>query len=146
MCDCIARPPRPAFAAEPLPFSSAASATVTDLADLLRTASRTFAVGIERLPPGLLEEVRTAYLLLRVSDYLEDNEEMEPDEKANLLSVWAETLAGTTELGAFKSKLPPVLANTPDAEVARRVDDVFAAYSGLPPRSREVLEKHSTLR
>jgi len=49
--------------------------------DLLRTASRTFALGIERLPGTLCEATTIAYLLLRVSDYLEDNEEMETDQK-----------------------------------------------------------------
>ena len=47
-----------------------------NLRELLRVASRTFAIGIERLPGVLCEATTVAYLLLRVSDYLEDNEEM----------------------------------------------------------------------
>ena len=53
--------------------------------DLLRITSRTFALGIERLPRILCDATTIAYLLLRVSDYLEDNEEMEAGEKVYLL-------------------------------------------------------------
>ena len=56
--------------------------------DLLRTVSRTFAIGIERLPGVLCEAATIAYLLLRVSDYLDDNEEMKTDQKVGLLNLW----------------------------------------------------------
>jgi len=58
-----------------------------NLHDLLRVASRTFAIGIERLPGVLCEATTVAYLLLRVSDYLEDNEDMDSDEKIGLLNI-----------------------------------------------------------
>ncbi|MYK68472.1 MAG: hypothetical protein F4020_02595 [Gammaproteobacteria bacterium] len=45
------------------------------LQELLVASSRTFAVGIRILPEPLRTEVTVAYLLLRVSDYLEDNRE-----------------------------------------------------------------------
>ena len=53
------------------------------LRDLLRTASRTFAIGIEQLPGVLCDAGTVAYLLLRVSDYLEDNEDMPAQKKSN---------------------------------------------------------------
>ncbi|MEZ4422568.1 MAG: squalene/phytoene synthase family protein [Gemmatimonadota bacterium] len=61
-------------------------------AELLRIASRTFAVGIERLPARLREPVQTAYLLLRVSDYLEDSETLPEVRKVALLRAWADAL------------------------------------------------------
>lgn len=115
---------------------------MTDLAHLLRVASRTFAVGIERLPSGLLEEIRTAYLLLRVSDYLEDNEEMAPEDKALHLEAWASTLEGSRDVGDFIADLPPITATTPDAEVARHTDAVVDAYWQLSDASRKVLRQH----
>ena len=60
--------------------------------DLLRITSRTFAIGIERLPGVLCEATTVAYLLLRVSDYLEDNEEMKAEEKIVLLNRWVNVL------------------------------------------------------
>src|SRR5687767_7360913 len=74
------------------PASHLPSATpegaATDRAQLLRATSRTFAIGIENLPAGLRETIRTAYLLLRVSDYIEDSVELSPETKARLLSLW----------------------------------------------------------
>src|ERR1051325_10097176 len=49
---------------------------------LLRSASRTFALSIERLPGVVGEAMCLAYLLLRVSDFLEDNDYMPPERKA----------------------------------------------------------------
>ena len=55
--------------------------------DLLRITSRTFSIDIERLPRVLCDATTIAYLLLRVSDYLEDNEEMGTDGKIALLNL-----------------------------------------------------------
>ncbi|MGB8984531.1 MAG: squalene/phytoene synthase family protein, partial [Anaerolineales bacterium] len=64
------------------------------LRDLLRSASRTFAIGIEQLPGILCDAATVAYLLLRVSDYLEDNEDMNAESKVSLLNTWVEILNG----------------------------------------------------
>jgi len=64
------------------------------LQELLVASSRTFAVGIRILPEPLRTEVTVAYLLLRVSDYLEDNRELGGDEKVALLRKWQDVLAG----------------------------------------------------
>ena len=61
---------------------------------LLRAASRTFALSIERLPGVVGDAMCLAYLLLRVSDFLEDNDYMPPARKVALLSLWDEILAG----------------------------------------------------
>ncbi len=67
------------------------------LRELLRAASRTFAIGIEQLPGVLCDAGTVAYLLLRVSDYLEDNEDMPAEEKIALLNLWAEILKGNAK-------------------------------------------------
>src|SRR4051812_20578281 len=72
------------------------------LNELLHAASRTFAVGIDLLPEPLRAEIEVAYLLLRVSDYLEDNESMEAPRKAALLEGWARVLEGGG-LGPFEA-------------------------------------------
>src|SRR5215510_15700891 len=61
---------------------------------LLRSASRTFALSIERLPGVVGEAMCLAYLLLRVSDFLEDNDYMPPERKVALLKLWDRALAG----------------------------------------------------
>lgn len=112
------------------------------LNQLLHAASRTFAVGIDLLPDPLREEVQTAYLLLRVSDYLEDNRTMEPGLKAELLEKWAGVLEGASGLGPFELRLGPVREETPDALVARHAGQVVDAYRGLRPAARDVVGRH----
>ncbi len=115
---------------------------MAELDKLLRIASRTFAIGIEALPEPLAEEVRTAYLLLRVADYLEDDPALEATDKVELLTLWASTLAGQAELEVFLRELGPVEPTSPDAHVAARSADVYRAYRAASPRSRRVLERH----
>ena len=82
------------------------------LRDLLRTASRTFAIGIEQLPGVLCDAGTVAYLLLRVSDYLEDNEDMPAQKKIELLNLWAEILTGNAEVEELTSQLQKRISPT----------------------------------
>ena len=112
------------------------------LNELLHAASRTFAVGIDLLPRPLREEVETAYLLLRVSDYLEDNESMEPARKASLLERWARVLEGAEPIEGLQQVMGPLDEQTPDALVARHVAQVFEAFHRMRPDARTVIGRH----
>jgi farnesyl-diphosphate farnesyltransferase len=111
------------------------------LNELLHAASRTFAVGIDLLPEPLRAEVEVAYLLLRVSDYLEDNESMRPEEKAVLLQVWADVL-DDGGIGPLRAAMGPVTEDTPDALVARHADQVLDAFRGMRPQARAIVGRH----
>ncbi|CAG1001747.1 farnesyl-diphosphate farnesyltransferase [Anaerolineales bacterium] len=110
--------------------------------DLLRITSRTFALGIERLPRILCNATTIAYLLLRVSDYLEDNDEMEPDEKVTLLNLWVNTLRGEEKVESFNSRLPRTPTNNPDAIVAQHAKDVLQHLHSLPYEVQEIIVRH----
>jgi farnesyl-diphosphate farnesyltransferase len=112
------------------------------LLELLRLSSRTFALGIERLPAPLYQPVMVAYLLLRVSDYLEDNEDMSPGDKVALLERWDAVLAGTAEVAELLSRLPKAHADHPDALVAAHAGEVVAALRALPPGARDPVLAH----
>jgi farnesyl-diphosphate farnesyltransferase len=102
------------------------------LRELLYAASRTFAIGIERLPGVLNEAVTIAYLLLRVSDYLEDNECMPAERKADLLKLWNEVLAGRAAVGTLLEQAGPFDEGNPDALVAKHAAEIVAALRRLP--------------
>ena len=87
--------------------------------DLLRITSRTFALGIERLPGILCDAATIAYLLLRVSDYLEDNEEMHADQKVMLLNLWINILRENEKIEILTNKLTNADTSNPDAIVAQ---------------------------
>jgi farnesyl-diphosphate farnesyltransferase len=112
------------------------------LNELLHAASRTFAIGIDLLPGPLRDEVQIAYLLLRVSDYLEDNVTMPASRKAELLGLWAAVLAGEQEVELLAGDLHPVEEDTPDALVARNLVQVHEGFLALRPRSRGVVGRH----
>ena len=112
------------------------------LPGLLRAASRTFAVGIERLPADLRASVRTSYLLLRVSDYLEDNEEMPASRKTALLVRWAEALERATPDADLLHELQRASEDTPDALVARNAQLVLDALATAPAAHREAIVRH----
>ncbi|MEB3231384.1 MAG: phytoene/squalene synthase family protein, partial [Leptolyngbyaceae bacterium] len=57
----------------------------TDALEVLRETSRTFYIPISQLPPGLLEAVASAYLLMRAIDEIEDHATLDNGTKARLL-------------------------------------------------------------
>ena len=103
------------------------------LRDMLRAASRTFALGIERLPGALGDAVMVAYLLLRVSDYLEDNPEMPRDKKVALLNLWDDVLAGKADVRQLTEQFSRADGTDPDAVVAEHAEEVLARLRALPP-------------
>jgi farnesyl-diphosphate farnesyltransferase len=84
-----------------------------------------------------------AYLLLRVSDYLEDNVSMDAERKARLLRLWADVLAGAAPVGALEQEMGSVSEETPDALVARNVRQIDGALRLLArPEARRILTCH----
>ncbi|MGD2069705.1 MAG: squalene/phytoene synthase family protein [Gemmatimonadota bacterium] len=112
------------------------------LNELLHAASRTFAIGIDLLPEPLRSEIEVAYLLLRVSDYLEDNEEMPAARKAELLGRWASVVEGDAPVDALAPELEAAGEDTPDALVARHVGQVHDGFRELRPEARGIVSRH----
>jgi farnesyl-diphosphate farnesyltransferase len=110
--------------------------------DLLRITSRTFALGIERLPSILCDATTIAYLLLRVSDYLEDNEEMEAGEKVFLLNQWVNILREEEEVENLTSKLTNADTSNPDAIVAQHSKEILLHLHSLPYAVQEIIVHH----
>ena len=111
------------------------------LHELLVRSSRTFAVGIGMLPEPLRREITVAYLLLRVSDYLEDNQELENVDKIALLKSWRRVLGRGTGRRSLIARLRAAEEDTPDAAVARSANAVLEALNLLAPDAREILAR-----
>jgi farnesyl-diphosphate farnesyltransferase len=104
-----------------------------DHRELLRSASRTFALSIERLPGVVGEAMCLAYLLLRVSDFLEDNDYMPPQRKVALLRQWDRVLAGQAPVEAFVAELADrEPGDDPDARVAAHAVEILQKVRALP--------------
>ena len=118
------------------------------LDDLLVESSRTFAVGIGLLPEPLRQEITVAYLLLRVSDHIEDTTTLEDREKITLLRLWARTLAdldpsdrGTFANTEIAGHLREAGGGTPDSLVARDTSAVLGGLAALEPVAREIVAR-----
>ncbi|RPI91884.1 MAG: hypothetical protein EHM40_14535 [Chloroflexi bacterium] len=112
------------------------------LRDLLRSASRTFAIGIEQLPGVLCDAATVAYLLLRVSDYLEDNEDMSAENKVRLLNIWVAILEGNANSEELTDQIQSVDTSNPDAVVAQHAADILTRLATLPQEVQEIITQH----
>jgi farnesyl-diphosphate farnesyltransferase len=115
---------------------------MTSLRDLLRSASRTFAIGIEQLPGILCDAGTVAYLLLRVSDYLEDNQDMNAEAKVHLLNAWVEILRGNAGSDELTQHIQQADTSNPDAVVAQHAGDILKRLATLPKELQEIITDH----
>lgn len=105
---------------------------------MLPKVSRTFALGIRLLPDPLEEAVRTAYLLCRIADTIEDTADLAPEEQQRLLAHWRRCLeengpdAGPVAR-AFRA------TGTDEGELARHADRALAVFRALPAAQREAI-------
>lgn len=113
------------------------------LDELLVATSRTFAPGIHALRPSLRRPIGIAYLVLRVSDFLEDTTSLVDRDKVELLEAWAEALQTGILTPTLRRVLEAADDGTPDALAANHVDRVFEALRGLSDGSGEIVARHT---
>ncbi len=110
--------------------------------EMLRAVSRTFALSIEQLPGILRETVTIAYLMFRVSDAIEDHPTLSCEQKASLLTVWAQVLAGESGVGELTGRLEGLDENDPEVYVATHADRVLEYLYGLPDTAQAICARH----
>lgn len=114
-----------------------------ELWGLLRKTSRTFYLSIRQLPGQVGDSMCLAYLLLRVSDYLEDNEVMPSEQKVAALHTWYEIMSSDVPIEKLLYCLPETDGTlNPDLQAARNAHKILAALSQLPADLRERILKH----
>lgn len=109
---------------------------------MVRQVSRTFALSIEQLPAGLRDPVGVAYLLLRVSDILEDHPDLPADRKAGLLRLWAEVLQGSATTQALTSRVADLDSSDPEVAVAQQADVLMDMVRRQPPQVQDILVRY----
>lgn len=111
---------------------------------ILPGVSRTFALTIPQLPPGLQDVVANGYLLCRISDTIEDDPELDFEAKKYFTDWFQEALAGRASADDFAQALTPRLAETTSEDertLIERTGDVLAITHALEPDQREALER-----
>lgn len=109
---------------------------------MLRSVSRTFALSIEQLPDALRDAISVSYLLLRVSDCLEDHAEMQPDRKAELLRLWAGVLDQDLPVGRLTEQITDLDGSDPEVYVAQHAERVMTMLHQLPdPLQESIIQR-----
>ena len=109
------------------------------LNEMLRATSRTFSIGIERLPGVLGSAVMISYLLLRVSDYFEDDESLSCAKKVSLLELWNSVLVGEAPVSQLTTQVAEPNGSNPDGVVAWHAAQVLDALHSLPPTLQAII-------
>ncbi len=109
---------------------------------MLSKVSRTFALSIEQLPGALRNTATISYLLFRVSDCLEDHENMSPERKAQLLRLWAQILEGKATPQTLTDRIADLDDQDPEVYVAQHAGQVIAQLQQLPTDIQTVIIPH----
>jgi len=107
--------------------------------EMLRSVSRTFALSIEQLPGVLSDAVSVSYLLLRVSDCLEDHGAMPAARKAELLRLWADVLDAGREVAELTGRIADLDGSDPEVYVAQHAGRVLDLLARLPGPIQEAI-------
>jgi farnesyl-diphosphate farnesyltransferase len=107
--------------------------------EMLRSVSRTFALSIEQLPGVLSDAVSVSYLLLRVSDCLEDHGSMPPVRKAELLRLWADVLDQGRAVADLTGRIDDLDGTDPEVYVAQHAARVLEMLRQLPDPIQEAI-------
>jgi len=99
---------------------------------MLRGVSRTFALSIEQLPKILRDSIALSYLLLRVSDGLEDNETMDVSRKVRLLELWDAILEGHAPVEELTSQVDDLDVSDPEVNIIQRADTLMNFLKTMP--------------
>ena len=99
--------------------------------EILPAVSRTFALSIRLLPGALGRAVRTAYLLCRIADTIEDEPRLPASEKAVLFDELLRCFDDPAAADAFPRRLGTLHGRPADVRLALHADLVFALYRSL---------------
>lgn len=108
----------------------------------LRATSRTFALSIEQLPQPVRDGMTMAYLMLRVSDTLEDTHEWDAHEKAEALMLWDQVLAGDEPVERLRRETAILRADDADTQLTQRADALLTQLHTLPSPVQEIIVRN----
>lgn len=113
----------------------------------LQEVSRTFALNIRVLPRELEEVVRLAYLFMRIADTVEDDRQMSPQMRQELLERFIRCFdaqgGDPDEIRGFLEGLPAQWRQDdhPDRFLVAHCQHVFAVYRGVAPALRQSVDE-----
>jgi farnesyl-diphosphate farnesyltransferase len=111
---------------------------------ILPHVSRTFALTIPQLPPGLATAVTSAYLLCRIADTIEDEPALSPSESEHYLQRFAAVVAGREDATRLSRELESRLSDqtlASERDLVRNMDRVMRVTGNLAREQRVAIER-----
>lgn len=112
---------------------------------MLGKVSRTFALNIGVLPKPLRQQVLLSYLFCRMADTIEDDPDLSPEQKDNLLGRFSSLFTESNETNknclTFLDNLPQKWQNSLDYNhfLCRNCTTIFSLYQTLPASVRTTI-------
>ncbi len=111
---------------------------------ILPHVSRTFALTIPQLPPGLRTAVTCAYLLCRIADTIEDEPALSPPETLDFLQRFSALLAGRGDAKGLAGEIERRLTDRTlptERDLVSNMDRVLGVMSQLNPSQRAAIHR-----
>jgi farnesyl-diphosphate farnesyltransferase len=115
---------------------------------VLQGVSRTFALTIPQLPPGLREVVSNAYLLCRIADTIEDEPALATAQQRAFSERFIKVVEGTEPAEDFARDLHPLLSATmldSERDLVLNTARVIRVTHGFNPAQRQALSRCITI-
>ena len=111
---------------------------------ILPHVSRTFALTIPQLPPGLRTAVTSAYLLCRIADTIEDEPALSAAETFAFLQRFTAVVYGREEAALLARELEPRLSDRTlpaERDLVRNMERVVRMTAGLHEQQRAAIQR-----
>ncbi len=110
--------------------------------DILPRVSRTFALSIEALPEPLRSTIRVSYLLCRIVDTIEDDPDLEPDQRQRLFNDFQRIVRDDHSSYAPLESAFAGGAENDDRTLCRNAGAAFRLFRRLPEELAEATRPH----
>jgi farnesyl-diphosphate farnesyltransferase len=112
--------------------------------ETLKKVSRSFALTIPELPQGLGRAVTNAYLICRIIDTIEDDEELPLDKKAYFFEEFVKVINAEAPAGPFAEDLYALLSDSitdPEKNLIKNTPVVIGGTFSLNPRQQKAIRE-----
>ena len=116
--------------------------------EMLQGVSRSFALTIPQLPPPLRGTVTNGYLLCRIADTIEDEENLSIEQKSFFFHRFIEVLEGKAQASEFAAALFPLLSEwtlPAEKQLIRNAPFVFEKTFSFSHKNRVALQRCATI-
>ncbi len=115
--------------------------------EILKKVSRSFALTIPELPPALERSVTNAYLICRIIDTIEDDEDLPIGKKICFFEKFIKVVCAEESAGSFAELLFPLLGKVitePEKDLVKNTPVIIMGLLGLTSSQQQAIRECAT--